>query len=1256
MKSKLRNNKGVTIIALAITIIVLLILAGISIMMLTGDNGIIKEANKSKEQVEIQAEKENIDMSIVALIGEKRNGKVEITDRDKLEQKLRNNYNSQKIDVSIIQDQGPYIFGIEYLETKRKYYVTAEGDVTDSIELKLVIEYKTSDGTVISRKLQEYTNENINVGKLELSEEIKKKNNYEFERAEIEKLDGSKQDVKLTDTIALDKNIKKVIIIYNKKIVEDPKYTLTINPGQGSIVGETTKTGKNGEQITISTPTAPLGYKITLNGNGGSVSQVAINSNYTFDKWTLSGGGTISGNTYTFGTQDGTLTASYNHIGVILPTPTREGYTFLGWYTSVTGGSKVGDAGSKYVPTGNVTIYARWEDKIAPKITRLTAGTTSITIEATDSGTGINKYAISTSAVPGSFVSVGKTNNLNITVSELKENTTYYVWVKDEAGNQSEHKTVTTSAVPRYTLTINPGQGSITGETTKTGKNGEQITIPAPTSPSGYTVTLNGNGGKVSQTSINSNYTFNKWTLSGGGTISGNTYTFGNQNGTITASYSHVGVTLPTPTREGYTFLGWYTSSTGGSKVGDAGNIYTPSGNITIYARWEDRTPPNITRLIPGTTSITIEATDSGTGINRYAISTNSVPGSFITVGKTNNLNIAVSGLNEGTTYYVWVKDEAGNQSEYKTVTTNAVPRYTLTINPGQGSITGGTTKIGKEGDQVIIPTPTSPSGYRVTFNANGGNVNQTSSSSYYSFNGWSISGGGRIYGNTYTFGSQNGTLTANYSHIGITLPRPTKEGYTFLGWYTSSTGGSKVGDAGGTYTPTGNTIIYARWEDRTAPNITRLIPGTTSITIEATDSGTGINGYAISTNSFPGSFITVGKTNNLNITVSGLNEGTTYYVWVKDEAGNKSAYKTVTTNSLPRYTLTINPGQGSISGGTIKTGKEGEQVTIPTPTSPSGYRVTFNANGGNVNQTSSSSYYSFNGWSISGGGRIYGNTYTFGSQNGTLTANYSHIGITLPRPTKEGYTFLGWYTSSTGGSKVGDAGGTYTPTGNTTIYARWQAQIPSLITNTNVWFTPDVTRWTNQDVNVSVRTSETKWTLQLTTGNPLDEYSWVTTNRIAVKQNGTIYARLTDGYTSGGHASYNITNIDKTPPTKMQKGMMAISRDQVKREAYLQLNAIKENESGIAKIDCYYKTDLEYSYNKQTMIEFAPMYGNTEGYITGSQSYSYRCVIPMNDNSFTQRTIKMYVEISDVAGNVSKGWVATISPDGKQTSYTENY
>ena len=49
MKTK-RTSKGITLIALVITIIVLLILAGVSIAMLTGENGIITQANKAKVQ------------------------------------------------------------------------------------------------------------------------------------------------------------------------------------------------------------------------------------------------------------------------------------------------------------------------------------------------------------------------------------------------------------------------------------------------------------------------------------------------------------------------------------------------------------------------------------------------------------------------------------------------------------------------------------------------------------------------------------------------------------------------------------------------------------------------------------------------------------------------------------------------------------------------------------------------------------------------------------------------------------------------------------------------------------------------------------------------------------------------------------------------------------------------------------------------------------------------------------------------------
>ena len=48
----MRKNQGITLIALVVTIIVLLILAGISISMLTGQNGILNRASEAKEKTE----------------------------------------------------------------------------------------------------------------------------------------------------------------------------------------------------------------------------------------------------------------------------------------------------------------------------------------------------------------------------------------------------------------------------------------------------------------------------------------------------------------------------------------------------------------------------------------------------------------------------------------------------------------------------------------------------------------------------------------------------------------------------------------------------------------------------------------------------------------------------------------------------------------------------------------------------------------------------------------------------------------------------------------------------------------------------------------------------------------------------------------------------------------------------------------------------------------------------------------------------
>ena len=55
----MKKEKGITLIALVITIIVLLILASVSIAMLTGDNGILTQAKKAKEETEKAAKNEN---------------------------------------------------------------------------------------------------------------------------------------------------------------------------------------------------------------------------------------------------------------------------------------------------------------------------------------------------------------------------------------------------------------------------------------------------------------------------------------------------------------------------------------------------------------------------------------------------------------------------------------------------------------------------------------------------------------------------------------------------------------------------------------------------------------------------------------------------------------------------------------------------------------------------------------------------------------------------------------------------------------------------------------------------------------------------------------------------------------------------------------------------------------------------------------------------------------------------------------------
>ena len=63
---KEKTNKGITLIALVITIIVLLILAAVSIATLTGENGIITKASKAKEENKQGEAKEQINLAVMS--------------------------------------------------------------------------------------------------------------------------------------------------------------------------------------------------------------------------------------------------------------------------------------------------------------------------------------------------------------------------------------------------------------------------------------------------------------------------------------------------------------------------------------------------------------------------------------------------------------------------------------------------------------------------------------------------------------------------------------------------------------------------------------------------------------------------------------------------------------------------------------------------------------------------------------------------------------------------------------------------------------------------------------------------------------------------------------------------------------------------------------------------------------------------------------------------------------------------------------
>ena len=129
MKKRIKNqNNGITLIALVVTVVVLMILAGISIGMLTGDNGIINQAKQGKEETEISEEKEIINISVTQAMDADVMGNIE---KDKLQEKLNSNTNDGATEVI---DSGDTLV-VKFVEKNRYYEIDKDGNTEGPKEL-----------------------------------------------------------------------------------------------------------------------------------------------------------------------------------------------------------------------------------------------------------------------------------------------------------------------------------------------------------------------------------------------------------------------------------------------------------------------------------------------------------------------------------------------------------------------------------------------------------------------------------------------------------------------------------------------------------------------------------------------------------------------------------------------------------------------------------------------------------------------------------------------------------------------------------------------------------------------------------------------------------------------------------------------------------------------------------------------------------------------------------------------------------------
>ncbi|NLL84673.1 MAG: SUMF1/EgtB/PvdO family nonheme iron enzyme [Lentisphaerae bacterium] len=495
-----------------------------------------------------------------------------------------------------------------------------------------------------------------------------------------------------------------------------------------------------------------------------------------------------------------------------LPLSYRPGHTLKGWYTLASGGDIITST-STVTPTSDHTIYAQWELNPVFEVTFDPAGgsaTPSVTVT-----NGIPYGTLPTPTRPGYDFSgwypdsnyTGQIVTAATVVTATTNHTLYANW-----------------EVQNYTVTLNPTGGTITPDTLTVAFASPYGTLPAPDRV-GYTfdnwyASADYSGDPIANTTpvtATTDHTlYAKWI--------GNIYkvTFNANSGSVSpisanftfgAPYSP----LPTPTRPGYTFDGWYLDATGFGDIVTTATPVSTANNHTLYAKWQANPTMTVSFDPQGGTTPSPTSRTLTNGLT-YQLATVQRAGfqfkGWFTEPNGNGQLVTTATVITATT----------NHTLYAKWEVNAI--FTVTFDSQGGStptpatitvtngLTYGTLPQTAYPGFILEGWYTAANGIGTKITA-GKTVATTESHTLYAY--WTPAAIMEV-----NFNSQGGstptpaTITVTNSLAYGTLPQTSYAGFDFLGWYTSTSQSGTLVSSDTTVTATTTHTLYARWVAQT--------------------------------------------------------------------------------------------------------------------------------------------------------------------------------------------------------------------------------------------------------------------------------------------------------------------------------------------------------------------------------------------------------------------------------------------------------